>query len=69
MTPTSAPHSCVGVFKNKNDLVEIMANAQGNRTTPSYVAFMDNGELSFKTNTDNNLVIVEHICSEKYTIG
>ncbi len=36
-------YSCVAIWKN--DRVEIIPNDQGNRTTPSYVAFTESERL------------------------
>ena len=38
-------YSCVGVWQQQQQRVEIIFNDQGNRTTPSYVAFTDSRRL------------------------
>jgi heat shock 70kDa protein 1/2/6/8 len=38
-------YSCVGVWHEQNDRVEIIHNDQGNRTTPSCVAFTNSQRL------------------------
>jgi len=65
-------YSCVGVFKNGK--VEIIANDQGNRITPSYVAFMDNGDRlvgdaaknQATINPENTVFDVKRLIGRKY---
>jgi heat shock protein 1/8 len=63
-------YSCVGVWQN--DKVEIIANDQGNRTTPSWVAFTDTEKLvgesaksQVNMNPENTIYDVKRIMGHK----
>ncbi|KPM07069.1 Sar s 28 (heat shock protein 70-like protein 3) [Sarcoptes scabiei] len=66
-------YSCVGVFKNGR--VEIIPNDQGNRITPSYVAFTSEGERligdaaknQLTSNPENTVFDVKRLIGREWT--
>lgn len=65
-------YSCVGVWQN--DHVEIIANDQGNRTTPSYVSFTNEERLigdaaksSVAQNPTNTVFDAKRLIGQKFT--
>lgn len=65
-------YSCVGVYKS-NGNVEIIANDQGNRITPSYVAFTDNERFvgdaaknQATINPENTIFDVKRLIGREY---
>lgn len=66
-------YSCVGLYDSFSGRVDIIANEQGNRITPSYVAFSDEGRLvgdaaknQLSNNPTNTIFDVKRIIGRKW---
>jgi heat shock protein 1/8 len=66
-------YSCVGIFRPETGTVDIIANEQGNRTTPSYVAFSANERLigdsaknQANTNPSNTVYDVKRLIGRRF---
>merc|ERR1711935_652654 len=66
-------YSCVGVWDRKSQSVDIIPNDQGNRITPSYVAFSDEGRLvgdaaknQLSSNAKNTVFDIKRVIGRKW---
>ncbi|XP_020225546.1 probable mediator of RNA polymerase II transcription subunit 37c [Cajanus cajan] len=67
-------YSCVAVWQEQHSRVNIIHNEQGNRTTPSFVAFTDNQRLigdaaknQAVTNPENTVFDAKRLIGRKYS--
>lgn len=67
-------YSCVGVYRSNTGMVEIIANDQGNKTTPSYVAFTETERLvgeaakyQASNNPTNTIFDIKRLIGRKFS--